>query len=125
MSTYIESLSCDVRIAPENMGLAASLLPECYRSASKTASEQVGEALEDCGFAMLSIGGGADWDAFNTVYCEFDEICGPIYDVFEAIAPAVEDGSLFTYIDHDDATPYGYFFHDGRYEFKIGAVAFD
>lgn len=46
-------------------------------------------------------------------------------EVLTAIAPAVEDGSYFTYLDCDVREPVGFFFDHGVCEFKAGRIVFD
>lgn len=120
MSTYIEALDSCFTIARDDMPRAASLLPERYRDLSKPPLDQVACALRDCGFTAYTSGG-----ALDALGCEFGELYGSVEEVLTAIAPAVEDGSYFTYLDCDVREPVGFFFDHGVCEFKAGRLVFD
>lgn len=120
MSTYIAGQQTDIVILSENMERAASLLPERYRSGGKAPIESVVDALADCGlYAFVEDG------AVTAALSELDEIYSSIDDIFAALAPAVEDGSYFAYIDLCDGEPVGYFFHDGAVDVKAGRIVWD
>lgn len=120
MSTYIEALDSCFTIARDDMPRAASLLPERYRDSSKSPLEQVACALRDCGFTAYTSGG-----ALDAIGCEGTMLYGSAESLLSAIAPAVEDGSYFTYLDCGAREPVGFFFHDGVCEFKAGRIVFD
>lgn len=123
MPDYIDFLDSCFTIARDALPRAASLLPERYRDPSKSPLEQVACALRDCGLTAYTSGG-----ALDAIGCEFGELYyGLVEEVLTAIAPAVEDGSYFTYfyLDCDSREPVGFFFHDGVCEFKAGRIVFD
>ncbi len=120
MPGYIDFLDSCFTITRDDMPRAASLLPERYRDSSKSPLEQVACALRDCGFTAYTSGG-----ALDALGCEFGELYGPVKEVLTAIAPAVEDGSYFTYLDCDVREPVGFFFDHGVCEFKAGRIVFD
>lgn len=120
MSTYIEALDSCFTITRDDMPRAASLLPERYRDSSKSPLDQVACALRDCGFTAYTSGG-----ALDAIGCEGTLLYGSTESLLSAIAPAVEDGSYFTYLDCGARESDGFFFHDGVCEFKAGRIVFD